>query len=104
MSAADIALPVPVSTSGTAMNALSGLTGYMTLGLGVKAKPAVVQVTQSGVLLAKDGEQNLSCCRHDVLDNFLGQGLFINTDGKISRPAIDWPAPPEEIGTAGLHL
>jgi len=86
------------------MNALSGLTGYMTLGLGVKAKPAVVQVTQSGVLLAKDGEQNLSCCRHDVLDNFLGQGLFINTDGKISRPAIDWPAPPEEIGTAGLHL
>jgi len=71
------------------MNALSGLTGYMTLGLGAKAKPAVVQVTPMEVLLGKDGEQNVSCCRHDVLDDFLGQGLFINTDAKISRPAIE---------------
>ena len=37
------------------MNALSGLTGYMTLGLSAKAKPAVVQVAPSKVLLTKDG-------------------------------------------------
>ncbi len=86
------------------MNALSGLTGYMTLGLGAKAKPAVTQVTQSEILLAKDGEQCLLCCCHVVLDEFSGQGLFVNTDGKISRPAIEWPAPPEEIGITGPPL
>jgi len=55
MTATEISLPLPISTSGAAMNALSGLTGYMTLGLGAKAKPAVVQVAPSKVLLAKDG-------------------------------------------------
>lgn len=58
MTATDISLPLPTSTSGAAMNALSGLTGYMTLGLGAKAKPAIAQVAPSKVLLAKDGAQN----------------------------------------------
>ena len=62
MTATDISLPLPISTSGGAMNALSGLTGYMTLGLGAKAKPAIAQVAPSKVLLAKDGAQN----QHDL--------------------------------------
>lgn len=58
MTASDISLPLPISTSGAAMNAFTGLTGYMTLGLGAKAKPAITQVAPSNVLLAKDGAQN----------------------------------------------
>ncbi|KDR78810.1 hypothetical protein GALMADRAFT_244386 [Galerina marginata CBS 339.88] len=81
MTAVDIVTPLPTTSSGTAMNALTGLTGYMTLGLGAKAKPGVVNVGQSEWLIAKDG-----------------QGFFIGRDGKTSRPStIEWPSPPEEI-------
>ena len=59
MSAVDIVTPLPLTGPGTAMNALSGLTGYMTLGRGAKAKPAVVQVADSEVLLGKDSEYAL---------------------------------------------
>ena len=56
MSAVEIVTPLPLTGPGTAMNALSGLTGYMTLGRGAKAKPTVVQVADSEVLLGKDSE------------------------------------------------
>jgi hypothetical protein len=56
MTAVDIMTPLPVTGSGTAMNALTGLTGYMTLGLGAKAKPGVIRVTDSEFLIAKDGK------------------------------------------------
>lgn len=36
--------------------ALSGLGGYMTLGLGAKVKPCAVNVGDSEVLIAKDSE------------------------------------------------
>ena len=39
-SAVDVVTPLPVTFS---KGTLTGLTGYMTLGLGAKAKPAVVQ-------------------------------------------------------------
>jgi len=55
MTAVDVISSLPITSSGTAMNALTGLTGYMTLGLGAKAKPAVVKVGSSEVLIAKDG-------------------------------------------------
>lgn len=55
MSAVEIVTPLPLTGPGTAMNALSGLTGYMTLGR-AKAKPTVVQVADSEVLLGKDSE------------------------------------------------
>ncbi|KIM35275.1 hypothetical protein M413DRAFT_449849 [Hebeloma cylindrosporum] len=81
MTAVDIVTPLPVTSSGTAMNALTGLTGYMTLGLGAKAKPGVIRVTDSELLIAKDG-----------------QGFFIGSDGKPTRPAtIEFPVHPEEI-------
>jgi hypothetical protein len=56
MSAVEIVTPLPLTGSGTAMNALTGLTGYMTLGLGAKAKPTIVQVGDSEILLGKDSE------------------------------------------------
>ena len=56
MSAVEIVTPLPLTGPGTAMNALSGLTGYMTLGRGARAKPTVVQVADSEVLIGKDSE------------------------------------------------
>lgn len=57
MSAAEISTPLPVTASTSTMGALTGLTGYMTLGLGAKAlKPPVVTVNESETLIAKDGE------------------------------------------------
>lgn len=56
MTVVDIVTPLPAAGSGSAMNALTGLTGYMTLGLGAKAKPAAVRLGGTEVLIAKDGE------------------------------------------------
>ncbi|KAF9472733.1 hypothetical protein BDN70DRAFT_886627 [Pholiota conissans] len=88
MTAVDIVTPLPVTGSGGAMNALTGLTGYMTLGLGAKAKPAVVHLGGSELLIAKDG-----------------QGFFIGPDAKLSRPTtIDWHALPEEIAFVNPYI
>lgn len=55
MSAIDVTLPLPVATStGMGMGAFSGLTGYMTLGLGAKAKPTIAPVGEGEVIVAKD--------------------------------------------------
>ena len=51
---ADIALPTTTTTTG--MGAFSGLTGYMTLGLGAKAKPSLLTTKESEVLIARDSE------------------------------------------------
>ena len=51
MTATDITLPLPTATSA---GAFSGLAGYMTLGLGAKAKPGVIQISDSEVLISKD--------------------------------------------------
>lgn len=58
MTAVDIVTPLPTTTSvGVgAMGALSGLTGYMTLGLGAKPKPFAVNTGDSEVLITKDSE------------------------------------------------
>ncbi|GLB44890.1 putative rab guanyl-nucleotide exchange factor [Lyophyllum shimeji] len=83
MTATDISTPLPVATSagGSAMGALTGLTGYMTLGLGAKAKPACVRISETEALIAKDSE-----------------GLIVGADAKLSRQTtIQWPAPPEEL-------
>ncbi|KAG6916169.1 hypothetical protein DXG01_008142 [Tephrocybe rancida] len=83
MTAVEISTPLPITTSAsaTAIGAFSGLTGYMTLGLGAKPKPASVRISEQEALIAKDSE-----------------GLMIGADAKVSRPApIEWPAPPEEL-------
>lgn len=54
MTPVDIALPS--ATAITGMGAFSGLTGYMTLGLGAKAKPSLLTTKESEVLVVKDSK------------------------------------------------
>ncbi|KAH9926823.1 hypothetical protein B0H21DRAFT_138019 [Amylocystis lapponica] len=83
----ELANPVSPTTSGAGigsmgMGALSGLGGYMSLGLGVKAKPCVVAINEKEALVAKDNS-----------------GIFVGEEGKQTRSInIDWPAPPEDLG------
>ncbi|KAJ7052608.1 hypothetical protein C8F01DRAFT_1170573 [Mycena amicta] len=82
MTATDISIPLPVTAAGTGMSAFTnlGLGGYMTLGLGAKPKPAVLQISEAEALILKDNE-----------------GIFVGPDGSPARPAsMEWPAPPEE--------
>jgi hypothetical protein len=56
LTATDITLPAPQASSVPGMGALSGLTGYMTLGLGAKAKPCMTCISDSEAFIAKDGK------------------------------------------------
>ena len=60
MSTAELTLPIsaiPTATAGgLGMNALSGLGGYMTLGLASKAKALAVTVDED-VLIPRDGKE-----------------------------------------------
>ncbi|OCH95424.1 hypothetical protein OBBRIDRAFT_816580 [Obba rivulosa] len=81
----DIVTPIPaapaVGITNMGKGALSGLGGYMTLGLGTKPKPCVVSVSESEALVGKENN-----------------GFFVDTEGKSSRSlTIDWPASPEEL-------
>ncbi|KXN86467.1 Vam6/Vps39-like protein [Leucoagaricus sp. SymC.cos] len=82
MSTIDVTLPLPVATStGMGMGAFSGLTGYMSLGLGAKAKPTIAPVGEGEIIIAKDNE-----------------GIFIGKDGRPSRDKnVEWVASPDEI-------
>ncbi|CCL98167.1 uncharacterized protein FIBRA_00161 [Fibroporia radiculosa] len=67
--------------SNMGMGALSGLGGYMTLGLGTKTRPCVIRVQEGEVLVAKDNN-----------------GVIVGTEAKSNRKEqIDWPAPPDEL-------
>ncbi|KAM5530078.1 hypothetical protein V8D89_016261 [Ganoderma adspersum] len=83
---ADVTTPIATVTSGSSistmgMGAFSGLGGYMSLGLGAKAKPNVSNVNDNEALIAKDNN-----------------GFLVGSAGKTVRSeSIDWPAPPEEI-------
>jgi len=46
----------PSTTTATRMGAFSVLTGYITLGLGAKAKPSLLTINESEVLIVKDSE------------------------------------------------
>ena len=54
----DVTTPIPSATSGSSIGigALSGLGGYMTLGLGAKAKPNVINIRDDEAIIAKDSE------------------------------------------------
>ena len=56
MTAVDISTPLPTTASVGAMGAFSGLTGYMTLGLGAKSKPGVVHLNGEDTLILRDSE------------------------------------------------
>ncbi|KAH9856486.1 hypothetical protein C2E23DRAFT_865919 [Lenzites betulinus] len=89
----DVSTPITTASStgsiGTmGMGALSGLGGYMTLGLGAKAKPCVAGLNETEALIAKDNN-----------------GFVVGHDGKpIRSENIDWPAPPEEIAIATPYV
>ncbi|KAG8988797.1 Vacuolar morphogenesis protein 6, partial [Tulasnella sp. 427] len=83
MSTTEIVLPAPPPTTGSTgissmgMGAFSGLGGYMTLGLGAKAKPAVYKVSDDGEFV--------------VLKDALS--TFFSPEGHISRPGgLEWSA------------
>ncbi|KAF9064436.1 hypothetical protein BDP27DRAFT_1230507 [Rhodocollybia butyracea] len=79
---AEVAMTLPASGPTSTMGAFTGLSGYMTLGLGAKSKPGVVKLNDDSTLIVKDNE-----------------GIIIGTDARPSRPdSIGWQAPPEEIG------
>ncbi|KAG6888993.1 hypothetical protein C0992_006814 [Termitomyces sp. T32_za158] len=61
MTAVDISTPLPVTSSSSAgaMGALSGLTGYMTLGLGAKPKPASIRLNEKEVIISKDSMEGV---------------------------------------------
>lgn len=55
--ATDLVFPASTTVTATAMGAFTGLTGYMSLGLGAKSKPCVVTLNDSEALVAKDSER-----------------------------------------------
>lgn len=59
MTTSDISFPITAGTSAASigsigMSAFSGLGGYMTLGLGAKAKPNALRVNDTEFLIAKE--------------------------------------------------
>ncbi|KAG2348015.1 hypothetical protein BDR05DRAFT_980946 [Suillus weaverae] len=81
----DVTTPIPANIS---IGAFSGLTGYMTLGLGAKAKPGLVRLSDTEALIVKDS-----------------QGFIIGTDGRRTNPAtIDWPGPPDEVAFVNPYI
>jgi hypothetical protein len=50
----EVTTPIQATTSMTGMGAFTGLTGYMTLGLGAKPKSLVLRLSESEVLITKD--------------------------------------------------
>ncbi len=94
MTATEIMLPMPTSTTASAF---TGLTGYMTLGLGAKAKPSVVQINDQETLIVKDST-SYAIRESSLLNSPLDEGFMIGPTGNESRPAsVEWPAVPEEV-------
>ncbi|KAI0714450.1 hypothetical protein C8T65DRAFT_644360 [Cerioporus squamosus] len=81
----DVTTPIPATSSTNSismgMGALSGLGGYMTLGLGAKTRPNVINVNEDEALITKDNN-----------------GFLVGREGKTTRSeSIDWLAPPDEL-------
>lgn len=56
LTASEIVTPAQATTTMTGMGAFSGLSGYMTLGLGAKPKPGILRLSESEVVIAKDSK------------------------------------------------
>lgn len=57
MTVTDIVFPPPtITASSTAKGALTGLSGYMSLGFGAKAKACAVAVDEREALLVRDSK------------------------------------------------
>ncbi|ESK95857.1 rab guanyl-nucleotide exchange factor [Moniliophthora roreri MCA 2997] len=82
----DVSMPLPTAGAASTMGKLSGLTGYMALGLGAKAKSGVAHLNDNDTLVLRDNE-----------------GVIIGKDAKPAKSTtVSWPAPPEEIGVSSF--
>lgn len=97
----EVTMPLPLSAPSSTMGALTGFSGYMTLGLGAKSKPGIVKLNEAESLIIKDSAL-LCYVRLLRLDftSVVDEGIIIGKDAKPSRSeTIGWQAPPEEIGS-----
>lgn len=106
MTTAELTMPVNMpssaSTEAYGMKALTGLGGYMSLGLAAKAKPLAITIGED-VLIPKDG----SCLLLDEglwLIIYVGLGMFFSGDGKAKPDSLNWNAPPEDLGTSQIYM
>lgn len=56
LTAIDVVTPLQATTSMPGMGAFTGITGYMTLGLGAKPKPGLLRLSEIEAIVAKDSE------------------------------------------------
>lgn len=56
----EIVTPAQATTTITGMGAFSGLSGYMTLGLGAKPKPGILRLSETEVVIVKDSKDAIS--------------------------------------------
>ena len=56
----EIVTPAQATTALTGMGAFSGLSGYMTLGLGAKPKPGILRLSETEVVIVKDSKDTIS--------------------------------------------
>ncbi|KAL0577985.1 Vacuolar morphogenesis protein 6 [Marasmius crinis-equi] len=88
LTATEVTMPLPAAGGPSSMGTFTGLTGYMTLGLGAKAKPGVVHFSDNDTLILRDNE-----------------GIIIGKDAKpTGRSAAVWSAPPEELAFLKPYL
>jgi hypothetical protein len=98
MTATDVVYPPPtITASSTAKGALTGLSGYMSLGFGAKAKACAVAVGEREALLVRDSKLPVPSPTKIEMLNLKDQGIFVGKDGKPSKLTnVEWPVAPEE--------
>ena len=106
MTATDIVYPPPtITASSTAKGALTGFSGYMSLGFGAKAKACAVAIDEREALLVRDSKLPVRSPTKIEMLNFKDQGIFIGKDGKPSRLTnVEWPVAPEETSWSKCPL
>ncbi|KAG8213472.1 hypothetical protein J3R82DRAFT_12007 [Butyriboletus roseoflavus] len=81
-------VPTAPSSSGLGMGTFSGLSSYMSLGLGGKtAKPGLARVGEGEVVVVREN-----------------QGFVFDVDAKTKDNSINWPTQPEEIAFVNPYI
>lgn len=70
LTATEIVTPAQATTTMAGMGAFSGLSGYMTLGLGAKPKPGILRLSESEVVVAKDSKDVISYLSKHLRTNY----------------------------------
>lgn len=92
-------LPTAPSSTGLGMGTFSGLSSYMSLGLGSKTvKPGLTSVGEGEVLVVKESKSNNFLSLDLADEGFLDQGFVVDVDANAKSNNINWPSQPEEVG------